>query len=316
MGKGLRLATAVVVDRDIDPLAEVLLRQRAIREPVAGEDEGQHRDSLVNVGPGEPRQSGRMTDQPHDSVAPPPPPPPVLPRPPAPATFAASMPGPPGPPAFHPRGTLVATALGGPLKRASWVAGISASLLVLLLPTVVDGQSSILVVPVAAAIAAITGAILAAVTMPPKSRRAFETFAWLGRREMTRFAGRTRTPVPTDPAAVERWLQDNPFTSATAFGRLELLAMLGRTDEAAAEQALMPPPTTDAELVEQALARRFTLFIATGTADESELDALAVRPRLGWAATMTTVRDLWSKIAILMFFVALAIGLVTVMWPR
>jgi hypothetical protein len=296
-----------------------------------------------------------MTDQPHDSVAPPPPPPPVLPRPPAPATFAASMPGPPGPPAFHPRGTLVATALGGPLKRASWVAGISASLLVLLLPTVVDGQSSILVVPVAAAIAAITGAILAAVTMPPKSRRAFETFAWLGRREMTRFAGRTRTPVPTDPAAVERWLQDNPFTSATAFGRLELLAMLGRTDEAAAEQALMPPPTTDAELVEQALARRFTLFIATGTADESELDALearlppetelglellvaraigesrsrlaagrddwrdpllAVRPRLGWAATMTTVRDLWSKIAILLFFVALAIGLVTVMWPR
>jgi hypothetical protein len=296
-----------------------------------------------------------MTDQPHDSVAPPPPPPPVLPRPPAPATFAASMPGPPGPPAFHPRGTLVATALGGPLKRASWVAGISASLLVLLLPTVVDGQSSILVVPVAAAIAAITGAILAAVTMPPKSRRAFETFAWLGRREMTRFAGRTGTPVPTDPAAVERWLQDNPFTSATAFGRLELLAMLGRTDEAAAEQALMPPPTTDAELVEQALARRFTLFIATGTADESEVDALearlppetelglellvaraigesrsrlaagrddwrdpllAVRPRLGWAATMTTVRDLWSKIAILMFFVALAIGLVTVMWPR
>jgi hypothetical protein len=296
-----------------------------------------------------------MTDQPHDSVAPPPPPPPVLPRPPAPATFAASMPGPPGPPAFHPRGTLVATALGGPLKRASWVAGISASLLVLLLSTVVDGQSSILVVPVAAAIAAITGAILAAATMPPKSRRAFETFAWLGRREMTRFAGRTGTPVPTDPAAVERWLQDNPFTSATAFGRLELLAMLGRTDEAAAEQALMPPPTTDAELVEQALARRFTLFIATGTADESELDALevrlppetelglellvaraigesrsrlaagrddwrdpllAVRPRLGWAATMTTVRDLWSKIAILMFFVALAIGLVTVMWPR
>jgi hypothetical protein len=296
-----------------------------------------------------------MTDQPHDSVAPPPPPPPVLPQPPAPATFAASMPGPPGPPAFHPRGTLVATALGGPLKRASWVAGISASLLVLLLSTVVDGQSSILVVPVAAAIAAITGAILAAATMPPKSRRAFETFAWLGRREMTRFAGRTGTPVPTDPAAVERWLQDNPFTSATAFGRLELLAMLGRTDEAAAEQALMPPPTTDAELVEQALARRFTLFIATGTADESELDALearlppetelglellvaraigesrsrlaagrddwrdpllAVRPRLGWAATMTTVRDLWSKIAILLFFVALAIGLVTVMWPR
>ena len=132
--------------------------------------------------------------------------------------------------------------------------------------------------------------------------------------------------------------------------------MLGRTDEATAEQALLPRPTTDEEAVEQALARRFTAFIATGTADESELDAprrrgcrptpssasscssagpsarrarrlpgarddwrdplLAVRPRLGWAATMTVVRDLWSKIASLMFFVALAIGLVAAMWPR
>ena len=31
---------------------------------------------------------------------------------------------------------------------------------------------------------------------------------------------------------------------------------------------------------------------------------------------MTIVRDLWSKIAILMFFVALAIGLVAATWPR
>ena len=250
---------------------------------------------------------------------------------------------------------LVATALGGPLKRASWVAGISASLFVLLLSTLLGGQSSILVVPVVAAIAAIGGALLAALTMPPKSRRAFETFAWLGRREMTRFADRTGTAVPTDPAAIERWLQENPRSSATAFGRLELLAMLGRTDEAMAEQALLAPPATDEEAVEQAVARQFTAFIATGAADESELDALearlapdtepglellvaraigeartrlaaarddwrepllAVRPRLGWGATMTTVRDLWSKIAILMFFVALAIGLVAAMWPR
>jgi hypothetical protein len=297
-----------------------------------------------------------MTDQPHDSVTPPPPPSPLLPPPPAPSTLAATtLASPPGLPAFHPRGMLVATALGGPLKRASWVAGISAVLLVLLLSTVLGTQSSILLVPVVAAIAAIGGAALAAVTMPPRSRRAFETFAWLGSREMRRFEARTGSKVPTDPAAVQRWLHENPRSSATAWGRLELLAMLGRTDEAAAEQALMPPPATDAEAVEQALARRFTGFIATGTADESELDALqarlspdtdlglellvaraigqarsqlaaarddwrdpllAVRPRLGWAATMTVVRDLWSKIAILVFVVALAIGLLTAMWPR
>ena len=125
--------------------------------------------------------------------------------------------------------------------------------------------------------------------------------------------------------------------------------MLGRTNEAAAEQALLPPPTTDAEAVEQALARRYTAFIATGTADESELDALqarlrpdtelmlellvaraiseargrlaqsrddwrdpllAMRPRLGSAATMTVARDLWLKIALLMFGMSLMVGLV------
>jgi hypothetical protein len=297
-----------------------------------------------------------MTDQPPDSVAPPPPPTPVLPPPPEAWPFPmTTLESPRGVPAFHPRGMLLATALGGPLKRASWVAGISASLFVLALSAVLGGQSSILLLPIVAAIAAIGGALLAALTVPPKSRRAFEAFAWLGRREMNRFADRTGTPVPTDPAAVDRWLQENPRSSATAYGRLELLAMLGRTDEAMAEQALLPRPAADEEAVEQALARRFTAFIATGAADETELDALqarlppdselrlellvgraigearsrlaatrddwrepllAVRPRLGWAATMTTVRDLWSKIAILMFFVALAIGLVAAMWPR
>ena len=49
MGERLRLAPAVLVDRDVDALAEVLLRHRAIGEPVAGEDEGQHRASLVNA---------------------------------------------------------------------------------------------------------------------------------------------------------------------------------------------------------------------------------------------------------------------------
>ena len=33
---------------------------------------------------------------------------------------------------------------------------------------------------------------------------------------------------------------------------------------------------------------------------------LAVRPRLGWDATMTIVRDLWWKIAILMFALGIA----------
>ena len=49
MGERLGLAAAVVVDRDVDALAEVLLGLRAVGEAVAGEDEGQHRASLVNA---------------------------------------------------------------------------------------------------------------------------------------------------------------------------------------------------------------------------------------------------------------------------
>ena len=234
----------------------------------------------------------------------------------------------------------MAKALGGPITRAGWIAGISAAVLVLPLSGSLADRSSMLGVPVIAAIASILGVGIGALTMPPRSRRAFETFAWLGGREMRRFVARTGTKVPTTPEAVERWLDDNPRSSATAFGRLELLAMLGRTDEAVAEQAL---------------ARRFTAFIATGTADEAELDALGarlppdtglglellvaraiydgrlrlahgrddwrepllgVRHRLGWEATMTTIRDLWSKMAMLMFAVALGIAWLTTLWPR
>jgi hypothetical protein len=296
-----------------------------------------------------------MTDHPHDSVAPPPPPSPGLPPPPAPSTFPAmTLAAPPGEPAFHPRGVLVSRALGGPLNRVNWVAGISAVLFVLALSTILGAGSPFLLLPVLAAIGAIAGVTLGVATMPAKSRRAFETFAWLGRREMNRFEARTGTKVPTTPETAQRWLEANPRSSATAFGRLELLAMLGRTNEAAAEQALLPSPTTDSEAVEQALARCFTAFIASGTVDESELDGLqaglrpdtelvlellvgraileargrlaqgredwrdplvAVRPRLGSAATMTVVRDLWIKIALLMFFVALAVGVVTATWP-
>ncbi len=297
-----------------------------------------------------------MTDQRHDNLAPPPPPEPVLPPPPGPAPLPiTTLASPPGRPAVAPRGMHGASALGGPLTRASRVAGLAAPGLIIVLAWVLGPRLSVLLVPVVSAVAAVAGTALAAVTMPPRSRRAFEAFGWLGSREMRRFRDRTGSAVPTDPAAVQRWLTENPRSSATAYGRLELLAMLGRTDEAAAEQALLPPPATDEDAVEQALARRFTAFIATGTTDETELDALqarirpdselglellvaraigegrsrlaqgredwrdpllAVRPRLGWDATMTIVRDLWSKIAVLMFMIGLGIGLLVSLWPR
>ncbi|HKF84283.1 MAG TPA: hypothetical protein VKB30_00750 [Candidatus Limnocylindrales bacterium] len=262
-------------------------------------------------------------------------------------------PPPPGTPAFHPRGTLVAGGLGGALQRATWVSGIVSILVTLILVTALGDRYSVVLAPVVAVLATVVGVGLAFLTMPSRSRRAFETFAWLGRREINRFRERTGSNVPTDPGSVEQWLRDNPRSPATAFPRLELLAMLGRTDEAFAEQALMPPPGTDAEAVEHALARRFTAFIATGQPEESELDALearlprdsdaalelavaraigearvrraagrddwrdpmlAVRPRLGRDATMTMVRDVWWKLALTELLLALGIALILALW--
>ncbi len=355
MGERLRLAASVVVDRDVDPLAEVLLGHRAIGEPVAGEDEGQHHASLVNAGAHDPRQSGGMTDQPHDSVAPPPPPSPVLPPPPAPTFPATTLASPPGMPAFHPRGVLFVNAFSKALTRASWVAGIASALIVIVLIAILGERYTLLLPPVVAAIGAVVGVTLAALTMPRRTRQSFEAFGWLGSREIRRFRARTASSPPTTPAAVQQWLALNPRSPATALARLELLAMLGRTDEAAAEQALLPAPTTDEDAVEQALARQFTAFIATGSLDSSELDTLqerlprdtelrlellvaraiaqararlaqgsddwrdpllAVRPRLGSDATMTMIRDLWWKIALLMFGVGMAVALLSLLWPR
>ena len=201
-----------------------------------------------------------MTDQPHDSVAPPPPPrrscrrrPPRSVRRPSPATTLAS---PPGMPAFHPRGILVANALARPLNRASWVAGITAALFVLVLVALLGACASTLLLP------ALRGDrrgrrrhARGVATMPVEVAarlRDLRLARVAGDRAASRRGPARRSPPSRRGAAVAG---GNPRSSATASGRLELLAMLGRTDEAAAEQALLPPPATDAEAVEQALAR-------------------------------------------------------------
>ena len=43
VGERLRLAAAGLVDRDVDPLTEVLFRLGSVGQAVAGEDEGEHR---------------------------------------------------------------------------------------------------------------------------------------------------------------------------------------------------------------------------------------------------------------------------------
>src|SRR5690349_17629928 len=125
-----------------------------------------------------------MSEQRPDTLAPPPPPSPLAGPPPAPVarpptTFAS----PAGLPAFHPRAMLVAGALGGPLKRVMWIAGILGTVLLLAALTLVGNEVPLVFLPAVPAVTSLIGVVVGVLLIPPASRRAFEAFGWLGRRE-------------------------------------------------------------------------------------------------------------------------------------
>ena len=210
----------------------------------------------------------------------------------------------------------------------------------------------------AAGVAAWTGVLVAYLALPSRTRKAFETFAWLGRRELDRIREQTGAPFTgTTPDAATRWLVDNPPSPVTALARLDVLAVLGRFDEAEAEAARLPPPRDDIEAVGQALNRIQVRFVAGGPRDpavhaevaalQARLDPaseaaaelrvglavgaareqlaagradwdeplLAVRPTLGSAPPWVLVRDVWSRLALSLFLVALAVALVVGVLP-
>src|SRR4051794_1027119 len=122
-----------------------------------------------------------MTDQQQDSHATPPPPP-------APGGLpATTLASPPGLPAFHPRAMLVAGRLGGPINRVVWVASIVGTLLLLVALAAAADRLPLAVIPLVPALTAAIGVVVGVLLVPSASRRAFESFAWLGRREMNRF---------------------------------------------------------------------------------------------------------------------------------
>ena len=104
--------------------------------------------------------------EPRPNVAPPPPPSPAAGPPPAPHVAApppapqpalppTTLASPPGMPAFHPRAMLVASALGGPLNRVTWVAAIVGIVLLLVALTFVGDRPPLLVVPLLPAVTAL-----------------------------------------------------------------------------------------------------------------------------------------------------------------
>lgn len=259
--------------------------------------------------------------------------------------------------AFHPRGTLVAGALGRPLRRATWAGSIVSGGIAVVLATLLADRG-IPAIVVAAGVAAGAGVLVAYLAFPGRARRAFETFAWLGRRELDRIREQTGAPFTgTTPDGAVRWLADNPPSPVTALPRLEVLAILGRIDEADAEATRLPQPRDDIEAVGQLLNRVNVRFVADEPidqglrADMAELEArldpasdaatelrvglaivtarerlaagrsdwdeelLAVRPTLGTTPSRVLLRDVWSKLAISLFCVSLAVAIVVAVLP-
>ena len=252
---------------------------------------------------------------------------------------------------FHARGTLISAAIGPALRRATWAGAIVDGILAAVAGTVLAGWG-LVGAAVAAPIATAGGLLVAWVAIPARTRRAFEAFAWLGRRELDRIREQTGAPFTgTTPDAAVRWLDDNPSSPVTALPRVEVLAMLGRFDEAEAEAARFPPPRDDIEAVAQVLFRMHARFVAGAPADagqraellalQARLDPaseaatelrvglaigdarerlaagradwdealLAVRPSLGSAPSRVLLRDVWSKLALSMFVIALGLVL-------
>lgn len=171
------------------------------------------------------------------------------PVPPAPATDAPA--GQPGSRAF---GSIAAAirepAMIGPFglpEIAMLVAFVGTWLLVpLLLQRWLPGAGLLVDLGVPAVIGAVLATEAYVRAMPPRSRRAFEAFSWLGEWELAR-ARATVGGVPTSPDDAERWLAAHPEGAITNLDalpiRIEILLLAGRFEDARAAIERLPTIT-------------------------------------------------------------------------
>jgi hypothetical protein len=232
--------------------------------------------------------------------------------------------------------------VGGALAVAVGIIGTP--FLAALLPTPVE-------VIVAAVLGGVIGLVAAYLVFPARLRRAFETFSWLGRAEVDRFQQRTGGPVPSKPDDIERWLVSTRSTPAARLPRAEILAFIGRYEQARAEIVGAPTDAPE-DAAELASLRQYIDWLEHGTVDTSELASAAAtlppgsegkaiatvtialaqardrfirrdptwavplesaRPGLGRAASMVALRDTWSKLGGLFFVAALLAAIVVIL---
>ena len=185
---------------------------------------------------------------------------------------------------------------------------------------------------VAAPVAGAVATVVAFLLVPRRVHRAFEAYSWLGRLELDRFQERIGGPVLTNAEQIDAWLAAHPPTPAVALPRVELLAFVGRYDDARRELATLEPSPETA--FERASLVQYIGWLETGAPGVDELRRAAglvsqgveayrvadvtvalaeardrsvrgdpewfapleaVRPRLGLAPRGVVLRDTWAK---------------------
>lgn len=146
------------------------------------------------------------------------------------------------------RSTAIVRAFGPTLQRSSvggaLVAATVAAAWIFLRPELSPIPEPLVAAPVAGVVATAVAFLL----VPRRVHRAFEAFSWLGRLELDRFQERTGGPAPTDARQIDGWLETHPLTAAVVLPRVELLAFVGRHEDARRELAtLEPSPETTFE---------------------------------------------------------------------
>ena len=204
-----------------------------------------------------------------------------------------------------------------------------------------------------AVLGTIVGLAAMRLLIPTRLLRAYETFSWLGRAELDRFEARTGSKVPVHRPDVERWLEQNPPGPALHLGRVEILAYVGRLEEARAEldDVVVTGPELEferatllqyigwlgdgdprIEALQAAVAdlaldahhrRAADVTIAVARARERfmradpawELPLAELRPSLGSEAVRVVLRDTWRPAALTYLFVALVAGALASLLP-
>ena len=255
---------------------------------------------------------------------------------------------------FPERSTAMARGFGRVLDRATLGGGLVAVAIAVLVSMATRTRLSWeLGLLAGAVLGMMAGLIVMRVLIPTRMLRAFEAFSWLGRAEVDRFEARTGSRVPVRRPDVERWLEQHPPGPPMQLGRVEILAYIGRLEEARAEleDVVVTGPELEleratlvqyigwltdgdpriealhaavADLALDAHHRRAAdLTIAVARARERFMRAdpawalplAELRPALGSDATRVVLRDTWRPAAVMYLSIALVAGALASLLP-